>query len=63
MADHNLSPLPTTDGSSQRSLLSALTSWWSTAAPAAPDPMLGYESAQPWMLADAVADHAGHLRG
>jgi hypothetical protein len=65
MADQPRSPLPPTDGTSQRSLLSALTSWWAPATQAAPNPMLGYESAQPWMLADAdaEADCPHHLRG
>lgn len=40
-----------------RPLLAALTRWWPGAhAKPAADPVLGYESAQPWTLADADDD-------
>ncbi len=43
----------------QRPLLSALTRWWTPAA-APVDHVLGYESAQPWMLGDDTAFEPGH---
>jgi hypothetical protein len=36
-----------------RPLLAALTRWWPAASTPTPDPVLGYESAQPWTLDDA----------
>jgi|EndMetStandDraft_4_1072995.scaffolds.fasta_scaffold1865986_1 hypothetical protein len=44
-----------------RPLLSALTRWWSPAESSAVDAVLGYESAQPWMLDDTPSDAASHL--
>lgn len=44
-----------------RPLLSALTRWWSPADTGTVDPMLGYESAQPWMLDDTAGESASHL--
>jgi hypothetical protein len=57
MADSS-SPFETAlQAAPSRPLLSALTRWWpaSRTAPAA-DPVLGYESAQPWMLDDNSPD-------
>jgi hypothetical protein len=62
MADHS-TPTPMTmpaDGAS-RPLLSALTRWWSHADTTSADPVLGYESAQPWMLDDTPSVSASHL--
>lgn len=62
MADHsspNSMPMPAE--TANRPLLSALTRWWSPADTTAADPMLGYESAQPWMLDDTAGDSASHL--
>ena len=57
MAEHS-SPYDTAlQAAPSRPLLSALTRWWPGAgAPAAADPVLGYESAQPWTLDDVPAD-------
>jgi len=62
MADHSTpTPMPMTADTPNRPLLSALTRWWSPAAAAPADTMLGYESAQPWMLDDTPGDSATHL--
>lgn len=45
----------------RRPLLSALTGWWQPADASTSDPVLGYESAQPWMLGEAPGDAATHL--
>ncbi|MDR7335495.1 hypothetical protein [Roseateles asaccharophilus] len=57
MADHS-SPFETAvQAAPSRPLLSALTRWWPGAADAsAADPVLGYESAQPWTLDDVPGD-------
>lgn len=57
MAEH-FTPNESTAPAAGRPLLSALTSWWSPADNATADPVLGYESAQPWMLDDTPADAA-----
>jgi hypothetical protein len=47
---------PPADATPHRPLWSALTRWWAPSV-AATDPVLGYESAQPWTLGeDAPAD-------
>ena len=62
MAEHSTpTPMPLTADTPNRPLLSALTRWWSPADTSTPDPMLGYESAQPWMLDDTAGDSASHL--
>ena len=61
MAKHNTSPESTQQASGpSRPLLSALTRFWSPAAPAASEPELGYESALPWTLDEVPGDPAGH---
>ena len=45
-----------------RPLLSALTRWWSPASQPTTDPVLGYESALPWVLDDTPDDAGHHLR-
>ena len=63
MADHSIpTPMTMPAEAASRPLLSALTRFWSPAAAPAPDLVLGYESAQPWMLDDTPGDAAGHLR-
>lgn len=47
------------ESSPQRPFLSALTRWWAPASVPV-DPMLGYESAQPWMLHDDMAGESAH---
>ncbi|MFG6460336.1 hypothetical protein ACG04Q_02055 [Roseateles sp. DXS20W] len=42
-------------------LLSTLTRWWQPADAGASDAVLGYESAQPWMLGDTRGDAAALL--
>jgi hypothetical protein len=56
MAEH--SPFETAlQAAPSRPLLSALTRWWPGAgSPTSTDPVLGYESAQPWTLDEAPAD-------
>lgn len=62
MADHSSpTPMPMTADAANRPLLSALTRWWSPADTASADPVLGYESAQPWMLDDTGGDPADTL--
>lgn len=51
-------PLPAL--ASDRPLLSALTRWWIATDAAAAEPVLGYESAQPWMLDEAVRAPSAH---
>jgi hypothetical protein len=51
---------PTTPAAGNgRPMLSALSRWWfpATSAPVV-DPVLGYESAHPWTLADEAADRS-----
>ncbi len=60
MAEH-ITPNESTAPAAGRPLLSALTRWWSPADASSTDPVLGYESAQPWMLDDTPADNAAHL--
>lgn len=55
MADH-FTPLEPATPAAGRPLLSALTRWWSPADSSSADPVLGYESAQPWMLDDTPGD-------
>ena len=45
----------------RRPLLSVLTRWLQPADAGTSDPVLGYESAQPWMLGDTPGDAAPHL--
>lgn len=45
-----------------RPLLSDLTRWWSPADASGADAMLGYESAQPWMLDEAPGESSTHIR-
>lgn len=60
MADRSPSPESTLQTSSaNRPLLSALSRWWAPAAEPSGDPVLGYESAHPWTLADDTPDNAG----
>ena len=57
MADHSSPFESAVQAASSRPLLSALTRWWPGAADtSAADPVLGYESAQPWTLDDTPVD-------
>jgi len=63
MAEHSTPTDPPSPAEApRRPLRSALTRWWSPAAPPAAAPVLGYESAQPWVLDDAADDTAGPER-
>ncbi|MFG6485128.1 hypothetical protein ACG04R_00515 [Roseateles sp. BYS78W] len=63
MADHSTpSPMPMPADTHNRPLLSALTRWWSSASQPTTDPVLGYESALPWVLDDTPDDAGHHLR-
>ncbi len=59
MAQH---PTPTDrqqpDHTPGRPLFAALTRWWPGRQAAAPDSLLGYESALPWMLDDTPTEPA-----
>jgi hypothetical protein len=52
---------PLADAAPQRPLWSALTRWWSPTGSAA-DPVLGYESAQPWTLGEDAPAEPGDQR-
>ncbi|MCE4557256.1 hypothetical protein [Pelomonas cellulosilytica] len=47
-------------GANNRPLFAALTRWWGPAASPTAEPVLGYESAQPWILDDASAEAGPH---
>lgn len=47
---------------SSRPLLSGLARWWSPADASAPEAVLGYESAQPWVLDEVASESPTHVR-
>ena len=52
--DAPLTQNPLAEAAPHRPLWSPLMRWWSPAASAAADPVLGYESALPWTLGAAA---------
>jgi hypothetical protein len=52
-----LSDFPTPAAEAARPLLSSLARWWTPATPGtASEPVLGYESAQPWTMFGGLVD-------
>lgn len=62
MADHNSpAPMPMTANTADRPLLTAPTRGWAPADAASAGQVLGYESAQPWMLDETPGDPPSSL--
>lgn len=60
--DTPLTQTPLAEAAPASPLWSTLTRWWSPAATAAADPVLGYESALPWTLGEQAPAEGGQPR-